>query len=363
MIVYLKVLIAALRLMKMTGPIKAELKVLAVERLDDEINIHVPGRLESQSLDSQSLFWDSRKGHAEVQVNSSTSTEGKIVLRVTRVFRGQLPAAGELVSLSGWLGEHPQHFGLLDEFQEIVMPNKTRAWFFRGNGSKWVIHVHGRRAGMGETLRNVSQFRDLGFNQLTISMESDPKPYGRGTKRSKLGSTEWREVESAVLYAKSQGATEVLMFGWSQGSLMIGQFLRKSRNTDVIKGLIFDSPLLDYRSTMRFHAARQGIDTALGDRVIDAIEKDQLVKLFGYSNVDVDQLSLAKNSLEPGVPVLVLYSRKDGHVEIMDVFDFARINQNVTLVEIVGAKHCRLYNHDRKKYQGSISDWLQEHQI
>lgn len=363
MIVYLKVLIAGLRLMKMTGPIKAELKVLAVERLNDEINIHVPGRLENQSLGPQSLFWDSRRGHAEVQVNSATSAEGKIALRVTRLFRGHLPGVGDHVSLSGWLGEHPQHFGFADEFEELVMPNKTQAWFFRGTGSKWVIHVHGRRAGMGETLRNVSQFGDLGFNQLTISMESDPKPYGRGTKRSKLGSTEWREVESAVLYAKSQGATEVLMFGWSQGSLMIGQFIRNSRNTDVIKGLIFDSPLLDYRSTMRFHAARQGIDTALGDRVIDAIETDPLVKLFGYRNVDVDQLSLAKNSLEASVPVLVLYSRKDGHVEIMDVFNFERINQKVTLVEIAGAKHCRLYNHDRAKYQDSISDWLQRNQI
>lgn len=363
MIVYLKVLIAGLRLMKMTGPIKAELKVLEVVKLDGQSTIYVPGKLESQTLGPQSLFWNSRTGHAEVQVNPEMSSEGRIALRVTRLFKGQFPSAGDYVSLSGWLGESPKHFGFHEEHQEIVMPNKTKAWFFRGNSNRWVIHVHGRRAGMGETLRNVSQFADLGFNQLTISMESDPKPYGLGTKRSKLGSTEWREIEAAVLYAQSQGAKEVLMFGWSQGSFMIGQFLRNSEHTDLIQGAIFDSPLLDYRSTMRFHAARQGIDTVLGDRVIDSIQKDPAVRLFGYRNVNVDEMSLAKNKLRAQVPVLILYSRKDGHVETMDVFDFERINKNVTLVEIVGAKHCRLYNHDREKYQQSISDWLQQHQI
>ena len=363
MIVYLKVLIAGLRLMKMTGPIKAELKVLEVQKQHDKATIHVPGKLESQTLGSQSLFWDSRTGHAEVQVDIDYSTEGQIALRVSRLFKGSLPKPGDYVSLSGWLGEHPRHFGFDQEHQEILMPNKTRAWFFKSQSTKWVIHVHGRRAGMGETLRNVGQFADLGFNQLTISMESDPKPYGHGTKRSKLGFTEWREVESAVLYAKNQGATEILMFGWSQGSFMIGQFLRKSEHTELVTGAIFDSPLLDYRSTMRFHAARQGIDTALGDRVIDSIHKDPAVRLLGYRNIDVDQMSLAKNPLRAKVPVLVLYSRKDGHVETMDVFDFERINQNVTLVEIVGAKHCRLYNHDKGKYQQSISDWLKQNQI
>jgi uncharacterized protein len=363
MIVYLKVLIAGLRLMKMTGPIKAELKVLDVQKQDDKATIYVPGKIESQTLGPQSLFWDSRTGHAEVQVNLDASTEGKIALRVSRIFKGSLPKPSEYVSLSGWLGEQPKHFGFDLEHQEILMPNKTRAWFFKGQSTKWVIHVHGRRAGMGETLRNLSQFSDLGFNQLTISMESDPKPYGHGTKRSKLGFTEWREVESAVLYAKGQGATEILMFGWSQGSFMIGQFLRNSEHTASVKGAIFDSPLLDYRSTMRFHAARQGIDTALGDRVIDSIQSDPVVRLFGYRNIDVDQMSLAKNPLGTQVPVLILYSTKDGHVETMDVFDFERINHNVTLVEIVGAKHCRLYNHDKQKYQQSISDWLQKNQI
>jgi uncharacterized protein len=363
MIVYLKVLIAGLRLMKMTGPIKAELKVLEVDKQDDRIIIYVPGKLESQTLGPQSLFWDSRTGHAEVQVATDKSSEGKIALRVSRLFKGSLPEPNDYVSLSGWLGEQPKHFGFDQEHQEIFMPNKTRAWFFKAQSTKWVIHVHGRRAGMGETLRNVSQFSDLGFNQLTISMESDPKPYGHGTKRSKLGFTEWREVESAVLYAKSQGAKEILMFGWSQGSFMIGQFLRNSEHTALVKGAIFDSPLLDYRSTMRFHAARQGIDTALGDRVIDSIQKDPFVRLFGYRNINVDQMSLAKNPLRTQVPVLILYSRKDGHVETMDVFDFERINQDVTLVEIVGAKHCRLYNHDKEKYQQSISEWLQQEQI
>jgi pimeloyl-ACP methyl ester carboxylesterase len=363
MIVYTKVLIAAINLMKMSGPIKAEMKVLELRTNDDITWIYVAGKLERQSKGLQSLFWSSRTGHGLVQVDFEQSSEERIALRVLRIFKGQLPKVGGSASLSGWLGEHPKHFGLEGSFEELKMPNQTKAWLFPGTSDKWIIHVHGRRAGMGETLRNIEQFSDFGYNQLTISMESDPKPYGLGTNKSNLGETEWNQIELAVLKAKSLGAKEVLLFGWSQGAFMIGQFLRNSKHVDLVRGAIFDSPLLDYRSTMQFHAARAGISKRLGDRVIDAIQDSKMVKLLGYRNVDVDGISLTNRSVGVDIPFLILYSSTDGHVESFDVHLFAGHNHRVSLVEIPGAKHCRLYNHDKDKYQSSISQWIAKTQI
>jgi alpha-beta hydrolase superfamily lysophospholipase len=363
MIVYTKVLIAAINLMKMTGPIKAEMKVLDVIQSTGNTWVVVPGKIARQSKGRQSLFWNSRKGHALVQVDYAESVEDRIALRVIRVYGSEIPSPGGSVSLSGWLGEHPEHFGLKGNFEEIVMPNQTRAWHFPAPSDKWVIHVHGRRAGMGETLRNVEQFANLGFRQLTISMESDPKPFGLGKAKSNLGETEWDQVELAVLHAQSEGAKEILLFGWSQGSFMIGQFLRNSKHVGKVRGAIFDSPLLDYRSTMQFHAKRAGLARRLGDRVIDAIQDSEIVKLLGYRNVDVDGIALNNKPVGVNIPFLILYSSTDGHVESFDVHLFAGHNQDVTLVEIEGAKHCRLYNHDQEKYQNSISQWLRQHQI
>jgi alpha-beta hydrolase superfamily lysophospholipase len=363
MITNIKVLIAAINLMKMTGPIKSELKVLLTFKHEGELHLVVKGNLDRQSTGEQSLFWKSRAHHAVVQFNAALSKDDEIALRLVRSYSNIIPTVGELVSLSGWLGEVPEHFGLSDQYQEIQIPNGTKAWLFPNESSRWIIHIHGRRARMGETLRNVSHLAKYGFNQLTISMESDPKPFGLGKTKSNLGDTEWLEIERAVLYARDHGAREIILFAWSQGALISGQFLIRSKNSGLVKGAIFDSPLLDYRSTMRFHAKRNRVPEHLGDKVIDSIASNKMIRVLGFNNVDVDRLSLTRNKLTNDVPVLVLFSEKDGHVEMSDVYEFNKVNKQVTLVEIQGAKHCRLYNHDQSKYLSSIDSWLRENQI
>jgi hypothetical protein len=94
MIVYTKVLIAAINLMKMSGPIKAEMKVLDVIQATGTTWVIVPGKLTRQSKGRQSLFWNSRKGHALVQVDFAESIEDRIALRVLRVYGSEIPSPG-----------------------------------------------------------------------------------------------------------------------------------------------------------------------------------------------------------------------------------------------------------------------------
>ena len=363
MIVYLKILAAAMGLLKMTGPFKGECRVRGVSNDDNQVFIDLPVNAETRSKAVQSMFWDSRKSHAVVQAEEVQRNSSIVRFKVLKQFTGDLPAVGTPVSLSGWLGSTPEHFGFAHRYHNVTLPNGTTGWLFPNNSDKWVIHVHGRRAGMGETLRNLEQFESLGFNQLTISMATDPKPFGLGSKVSMLGKTEWKEVEAAVLFASQAGATDVLLFGWSQGSLISSRFLIQSEHTGLIRGAVFDSPLLDYRTTMRFQAEKGGYERVLGDRVVDAIKNSKLITLFGYRNLDVDGISLVRDVKLPAVPVLVLYSMNDGHVAIEDVHRFAELNQSVSLVEIPNARHCRLFNEDKTRYQSAISDWLLEKQI
>jgi alpha-beta hydrolase superfamily lysophospholipase len=363
MITSIKVLIAAINLMKMSGPIKAELKVIRTFEDGGDRYLAVKGKPERQSTGEQSLFWESRAHHVVVQFSPDHSNENEVVYRLIKSYSGALPKVGDYVSLSGWLGEVPEHFGLDSNYEKVQLSNGTQAWLFPTDSARWIIHVHGRRARMGETLRNVSHLAKYSFNQLTISMESDPRPYGLDKTKSNLGDTEWEEIERAVLYARDKGAREILIFAWSQGALITGQFLIRSEHSVLVQGAIFDSPLLDYRSTMRFHAKRNGVPEHLGDKVIDSIVSNKLVRVFGYNNIEVDKLSLAKNRISHDIPFLVLFSEKDGHVEMADVFHFEKINSRVTLVEIQGAKHCRLYNHEREKYLAAIDGWLRENQI
>jgi len=350
-------------LLKMTGPFKGECKVLAVTADGDQVFIDLPVNAETKSKAVQSLFWDSRKSHAIVQADGVQENSSIVRYRVLRQLTDNIPEVGTPVSLSGWLGSTPEHFGYAHRYHNVTLPNGTTGWLFPNNGDKWVIHVHGRRAMMGETLRNLEQFESLGFNQLTISMSTDTKPYGLGVKVSRLGQTEWTEIEDAVRFASSAGAKDISIFGWSQGSLISSQFLINSSETDLVRGVIFDSPLLDYRSTMRFQAQRGGYDPVLAERVIDAIKNSKAIRFLGYKNVDVDEISLVKEKKLPAIPALVLYSMNDGHVAIADVHKFAEINPGVTLYEIPNARHCRLFNEDENAYQEAISSWLLENRI
>jgi pimeloyl-ACP methyl ester carboxylesterase len=363
LIVYLKVLAAAMGLLKMTGPFKGECRVRAIHEDNGEAFIDLPVNAETKSKAVLSLFWNSRQSHAVVQAEPLQTSDTLVRYKVLRKLTNDLPAVGDPVSLSGWLGSTPEHFGLEGQYKEVQMPNRTIGWFFPGESDTWVIHVHGRRAGMGETLRNVAQFAKTGYTQLTISMKTDPKPYGFGHKISKLGHTEWIELEQAVRFARQSGAKKVILVGWSQGALISSLFLIHSSEASIVHGAIFDSPLLDYRNTMRYQAERSGYDKVMGDRVIETISHNKLIRLFGYRNVDVDAISLVRDTLLPDVPVLVLYSMNDGHVAIEDVHKFASMNPAVNLVEIPNARHCRLFNEDQPKYQESISSWISEHQI
>lgn len=346
----------------MTGPLAGEFKILRVYEQDNQVFFDLPLNSATRAPGLASLFWDSRKGHALVErVEQSIDSEANFQLKA--LYSGKLPKAGELVWLSGWLGNHPKHFNLEGSVDEVRLPNGALAWISEQVSEKWVIHIHGRRAQMGETLRNFAQFSALGYSQLTISMATDPKPHGLGLSKSTLGDTEWLEIEQAIDLAKSAGAKEVILFGWSQGAMISGNYLKRTKDASIIKGVIFDSPLLDYRATMRLHANKQGFDSEAGDRVIDAIASSKALPLLGYKNVDSDELSLVRNELQVQIPMLVLYSGSDGYVAINEVHKLDKLNSLVTLVEIPGASHCRLYNNDTKTYQESIATWLSVNQI
>jgi len=346
----------------MTGPLAGEFKILRVYKDGGDTFFELPSNSSTRSKGTSSLFWDSRRGHALVQRIESTDLATSL-FRLQSLYSKTLPKAGEIVWLSGWLGNKPEHFNLEKDIAEVRLPNGTLGWLYPKDSQRWVIHVHGRRAQMGETLRNFEQFAKLGFSQLTISMATDAKPYGLGKLKSTLGETEWREVEQAVEFAVAAGAKKIVLFGWSQGAMITGTYLKRAKDTSVISGVVFDSPLLDYRATMQLHAKKQGFDEQAGDSVIEAIANSKALRLLGYSNINCDELSLVRKALPVAKPMLVFFSSSDGYVAIDEVYKLPQLNQEVTLVEFSEAGHCRLFNQDTEKYQQAISMWLRELQI
>ena len=350
--------VAMFRLLWLTKSIKGEFAILEVRIENGLQRVLLPLNEDTAATGIQSLFWNSRRGHALV--------EPAEIVGLTRWFEvvenyGLEIKPSPNAWLSGWLGDRPEHFGI-SNYETVTLANATRAWMAQEDSSKWVIHVHGRKAAMGETLRNFKVFLELGYSQLTISHETDPEPFGLGSHQSYLGLTEWKQIEAAVDYAKKQGAKDIVLFGWSLGGMFIGQYLRKT-NEPGIRAAIFDSPMFDIRNTLRVQAQMSGYSTQFADEVCELIRNSKLLKFLGYPAIDVDSLSLSKNTLESDLPMLVMYSSNDGYISWEDSPKFCELNSSAIAIQFSGARHCRLKNSNPDRYEQVIRDFISKLEI
>jgi pimeloyl-ACP methyl ester carboxylesterase len=349
-----------MRVLWLGSKIQGDFKILRVSNAGGKTYVHLPVNADTESYSKQSLFWKSRKGHAIVQRSDESDTKLRRFEVLNNLGEPLIETKGAW--LSGWLGDKPEDFGYSSS-DFVTLSNGTKALQIASDTRRWVIHVHGRKANYAETLRNFKQFQDLGFSQLAISHETDAKPLGLGKRRSQLGATEWRQVEVAVEYAISNGAERIVLFGWSLGGMFVNQFLERSGKTIAISGVIFDSPLLDYRGTLQLQAGRAGVDRAVVDKSMKLIRSSTLLRLLGFRNIDTSTLSALNKPLMVQVPTLLFHSSNDGYISTSGVYRYRELNPGTHLVEIRGARHCRLFNQDQEKYQAAIAEFLLSNQI
>lgn len=351
MIRYLKAMIAAKRLVTLGGKIEGEIPVLRVWNEGELVKLALPIGPDTLPAGLQSMFWDSREGHSLVfPVEESSSSER--IYSVQRNF-GKQVNKGDKVWLSGWTGEVPQDFNLKDVY-EVSLSNGTLAYRMDA-GSKWVVHVHGRNASRAETLRNFKAIHQTGFTQLSISLESDLKPSGLGTRRSALATIEWKEVETAIRYAYGQGAEQVVLFGFSLGAMIIGECLRRSSLGQSVAAVVFDSPLIDFESTLELQALKAGQPKGFANYCLSQMVTSRLFRVFGLG---IPYLPTLIRNL--GRPALIFYSDVDGYVSMEKIPLLQALNKSGVFVRFPGGRHCRLYNQEPERYTNELVKFLKQ---
>ena len=226
-------------------------------------------------------------------LDSAPHEADTVVRRLERVTHGSLePGAKVWLTPQVHIGD--PHAALDIDHADIDIPGELGglpAWFVPGVRDTWVITVHG----LGTTREHPMVVMDFLHRQqfpvLDIAYRGDlgaPRsPDGLGH----LGETEWRDLDAAMRYAVRNGAQNVILHGWSTGAAMALRAAAHSALRERISGLVLDSPVLNWETTLRALAAArrtpgpllplavraaQGRTGLRGDRILEAADPEVL---------------------------------------------------------------------------------------
>ena len=264
-------------------------------------------------------------------------------------------------AFSGWYYATPSELHLRWENVLIGSPaGPCPAWFFPAESSTWVIQVHGRGVTRAECLRAVPVLHAAGFPNLVVSYRNDGEAPRSRAGAYALGAAEWRDVDAAVAYALRHGAERVILMGWSMGGAVSLQTAVNSGHRDRIAGLILESPVIDWRTVLRYQAREAGMRAPLPDLAMSALSVPLTARLSGAEDaIPFDRLDMVARADELAVPILILHSDDDGFVPADASHALQRARPElVTMPSFSVARHTKLWNYDQNGWNAAITGWL-----
>jgi len=271
-----------------------------------------------------------------------------------RLESGPVPAAGTAVRITPlvYTGDPRTALGL--DFRSIEVRGELGpmpAWYLPGVRDLWVVAVHGAGADRQQLLPLLPALDRLKVPVLAVSYRNDPDAPRSADGIGHFGDTEWRDVEAAMQLALASGAGRIVLYGLGVGGTMVLQAADRSAWRDSVRGIVLDSPVLDWRDTARRRAARRGVPDALATLGARAAE--------GRSGVDtatIDRLALGDDLRSP---VLLLHSPDDSVAPVGPARRLAGLRDDlVWFQEFPGAEHEALWNTDPQGYEETLRRFL-----
>lgn len=199
------------------------------------------------------------------QPGRSAVSADTVVRRLESVTLGSLkPGARVRLTPELHRGDPLAALGLA--YKEVEVPGELGAlpaWFVPGARDTWVITVHGLGTTRDHPLNVMGFLHDQQFPVLDLAYRGDPGAPRSPDGLTHLGESEWRDLDAAIRYAVRYGAEHVVLHGWSSGASMALHAAVNSALRDRIRGLVLDSPVMDWRTTLRALASARGVPSAL----------------------------------------------------------------------------------------------------
>ncbi|WP_089244321.1 alpha/beta hydrolase [Asanoa hainanensis] len=240
-----------------------------------------------------------------------------------------VPVPGELGELPAWL---------------VPPPGASRA-------GTWAIAMHGRGASRHEALRVLPTVAGAGLTTLVLGYRNDPDAPASPDGYYHLGDTEWRDLAAGIRYARENGATGVVLFGWSMGGGAALTALRRVPLAEaaLIRGVVLDSPVLSWDAVIDFQAALRHLPAPI------TWSAKRFTEWRGG-------LSLARLDQDPGdltVPALLFVDESDQLVRTDRAHAYASARPDlVTLISTRDGGHVASWNVDPQGYAAAVTAFL-----
>ncbi|MGW0863580.1 alpha/beta hydrolase [Streptomyces sp. NPDC002611] len=292
--------------------------------------------------------------HAVVgPVLGTADTADTVVRRLESVTHGTLKSGDKAwLTPNVYVGNPGDALGL--EHTDVDIPGELGslpAWFVPGARDTWVIAVHGLGT-TRELAMNVMEFLHRNrFPVLALAYRGDLGAPRRPDGLNHLGETEWRDLDAAIRYAVGNGARQVVLHGWSTGATMALRAAARSGLRDRVSGLVLDSPVLSWQTTLRALAAARRTPGPLLPLAVRAAQ--------GRTGLYDDGVAGPASFDGLHVPALVVHGPDDTVAPWRFSRHLADARPDMVALYTVGnAPHSAMWNADPQGYEEALRRFL-----
>lgn len=274
--------------------------------------------------------------------------------------------AGEWASWSGIYFADPADAALYSVDIEVSTDvGPAPAWLIEPAGARsstWAIHIHGLGSPRTGTLRGVRVAAELGLTSLVVTYRNDGDGPKVGTGRSTLGSMEADDVRSALAFARAHGARRFVLFGWSMGGAIALQLAADPDLRADVAGLVLESPVLDWLSTIKANCVRAGLPAWTGLLALPWLDWRPLARLAGMpSAVGVRRFDWIARAGDLSAPMLLLHGTEDTSSPFGVAARLQSLRRDLVTLEAFDADHTMTWNSDPERWQRAVLTWLAPH--
>ena len=296
------------------------------------------------------LSWDTGSG----MVRDIMEDGGDFLVRQFTIGQGDPPSSTPaFVSGSIYPNDPLLAFGIEYEKVQYETPLGSQdAWRFEGEDDTWAIFVHGHRGTPGDGLPSLPVLHDLGFPALFITYRNDKGQPQDPSGFYQFGLTEWQDLHAAVEYVLTQpGARHVVLIGHSMGGSIITKFLYESPLAGSVNGVVFDSPMMDFKAPVDSGARKYHLPGFLTTTV-----KWITTLRFG---LDWDAMDYLQNADRLDVPILLIHGKNDTYVPIETSNKLAELRPDLVTFNVYpNATHANSWNVDSARYERELREFL-----